>query len=106
MNPVRWIAGYGDPNYIVYYEAFPVGPDKFWQVDEISVASVALIFGFAAFDIVPLAGRGVGKVVKGAFKAATTTGKEITEKAGAAVGDAVDKTTDTLKNILPFGDNK
>jgi len=29
----KWIAGFGDPQYIVYYEAFPAGEEQFWQPD-------------------------------------------------------------------------
>ena len=51
FNPVRWVAGYNDPNYIVYHQSFPRGADQFWHVDAISAFSVGLTIGFAVFDI-------------------------------------------------------
>ena len=82
LNPLDWVAGHNDPDYIVYYEAFPKGPEKFWHVDAISVVSVSLVFGFAAFDIVPVVGKGIGTAFKKAFK----KGAEETIKTAAEKG--------------------
>jgi len=81
-NPVTWIAGYNDPKYVAYYEAFPEGMDKFWHVDGISMMTFGLIVGTAAFDIVPLVGKGVGKAVSGILK-----------KGGKEAGEEVVKQT-------------
>jgi hypothetical protein len=65
FNPVSWVAGNNDPDYVAYFEAFPRGMEKFWHVDEISVVSVSLVVGFAAFDAIPA----FGKLAKGAYQA-------------------------------------
>ena len=65
LNPVSWVAGNNDPDYVAYFEAFPRGMEKFWHVDAISVVSVSLVVGFAAFDAIPA----FGKLAKGAYQA-------------------------------------
>ncbi|MBW3001718.1 hypothetical protein KY338_00990 [Candidatus Woesearchaeota archaeon] len=79
-NPVTWVAGSNDPKYLVYYESFPDGVDQFWHVDGLSIATVGLIAGTAVFDLLPLAGKGVKYLAKGAKKgaekAATTLAKK------------------------------
>ncbi|MBD3304647.1 hypothetical protein GF343_05910, partial [Candidatus Woesearchaeota archaeon] len=76
-NPLTWVAGYNDPKYIAYYEAFPDGMDKFWHVDGISMTTVGLIVGTAAVDLVPLVGKGVGKAVSSVLRRG---GKEVGEE--------------------------
>ncbi len=64
LSPLNWISAYGDPNYVVYYEAFPFGEEEAWQLDaaEVSLSTIA------AFDIlIPVGGfalKSGGTVVK------------------------------------------
>ena len=41
----NWITGYGDPQYLAYYESFPVGMDEYWKFSTVKTA--ALIGGTA-----------------------------------------------------------
>jgi len=75
FNPVSWVAGNNDPDYVAYFEAFPRGMEKFWQVDEMSIVSVSLVVGFAVFDAIP----GVGRLAKGLYKGFKTGAKETAE---------------------------
>ncbi len=46
----RWIAGLGDPEYIVYYEKFPQGEDIYWTADFASFGPAVLVLsGISAF---------------------------------------------------------
>lgn len=58
INPINWISANGDPNYLVYYEAFPVGEEEAWVLDaaEVSLSTIAF------FDIALPVG---GAVLKG-----------------------------------------
>lgn len=39
-----WIAGYGDPKYVLYYEQFPEGQEKYWTADITSFSPGMLVF--------------------------------------------------------------
>ncbi|MBW3004426.1 hypothetical protein KY310_01170, partial [Candidatus Woesearchaeota archaeon] len=80
-NPVTWIAGYNDPQYIAYYEAFPQGVDKYWHVDGVSIMTVGLIAGTAVFDLVPLVGKAGSKIVSRVMKeGAEETAEQLTKQ--------------------------
>ena len=40
-----WFSGYGDPKYVVYYEAFPEGEDEAWTISplDVSFTTIALV---------------------------------------------------------------
>jgi len=50
----RWIAGLGDPEYIVYYEAFPEGEDEYWKPDYASYSPLILFGSVAASIFLPV----------------------------------------------------
>ena len=50
----RWIAGFGDPEYILYYEKFPVGEDEYWKADAWSFSPVIMVGSAAAAALFPL----------------------------------------------------
>ncbi len=50
----NWVAGIGDPEYVVYYEAFPQGEEAYWQVDYGSMTPLALYGGAVASIILPV----------------------------------------------------
>lgn len=69
ISPLNWISAYGDPKYVIYYEAFPLGEEEAWQLD-VSEVSLSMI---AAFDI----GLPVGGALFRGGKTAITKGAEI-----------------------------
>lgn len=56
LHPMNWIAGYNDPDFLIYYQAFPQGADRYWHVDTLSAATIAMTVGFALWDAVPALG--------------------------------------------------
>jgi hypothetical protein len=75
LNPMNWVAGYNDPDYVVYHQALQEGVDSFWHIDEISALTVGLTLGFAVFDAVP-ALKGAGKAFKSAVTESVQEGAE------------------------------
>ncbi len=69
---LAWFAGYGDPKYVVYYEAFPYGEHESWQVEPLSLGlQSAVIINMGLSVGIPIGGAAIrqgGKLLK-------TTGK-------------------------------
>jgi len=65
----KWIQGANDPEYIVYYEAFPMGEEAAWQIDRGSFWIDVVLFG-AGLNTIVVAGqlararKGVGLVTR------------------------------------------
>ncbi|MBW6461854.1 MAG: hypothetical protein K0B07_02305 [DPANN group archaeon] len=59
-DPAGWITGMGDPNCIVYYEAFPEDQAADWQVRIEDFSWAGAIVG-GVFNVVPVVGKGIGK---------------------------------------------
>ena len=55
-----WIQGFGDPEFIVYYERFPDGEDKYWQADMLSMSATVIAMS-AGFNFVLGPGGGLAK---------------------------------------------
>ena len=49
----RWIAGLGDPEFVLYYEAFPEGEDEYWKPDYASYSPLLLYGASIASLILP-----------------------------------------------------
>lgn len=64
----QFIAGAGDPQYILYYESFPIGEEEAWTMNVESVALASLVVEDALFAGVA---GGVAKVAKLAGKIAS-----------------------------------
>ena len=77
----NFIAGYGDPRYLAYYESFPEGADLFWQVDKTTVTTMAVGTVFAG-GLLNILFHGKGKQVADA----TATGVKNSIKATAKAG--------------------
>lgn len=83
LNPLRWVAAHNQPELVGYFEGWPEGKEKFWQVDTLSMVSVGLIVGFAVLDLLPLAGKGAKAAFSRAFKGSASEATK--ELAGAGV---------------------
>lgn len=67
-DPQAWITGMGDPNCLVYYEAFPEDQAADWQVRIEDFSWAGAIIG-GVFNVVPVVGSGIGKgITKGVSK--------------------------------------
>ncbi|MFC1800521.1 hypothetical protein ACFLYT_00515, partial [Nanoarchaeota archaeon] len=56
-----WFGGFGDPNYVIYYEAFPPGEDEAWHVAPMDIGLASIV----AFNVgAPIGGAVVKNVVK------------------------------------------
>lgn len=79
QTALEWFAGYGDPKYVVYYEAFPYGEDEAWQIDVTQASLSSIIAWNAAVRLaIPIGGKLVQKGTK-------VTGF-LAKKLGAIVG--------------------
>ena len=63
----QWIPWSGDPKYVAYYEAFPIGEEAFWQLKEGSFLIDVVFFG-GVLNTIPIVGKLIGKMAKGAWK--------------------------------------
>ena len=59
-----FVAGLGDPEYLLYYEQFPEDQATFWNLDAFSIQPSMLFLGAAVSGVFPL-----GDDLKAAFKA-------------------------------------
>ncbi|MEA3514329.1 MAG: hypothetical protein U9R34_02555 [Nanoarchaeota archaeon] len=114
-SALSYIAGYGDPKYVMYYEAFPAGEEEAWALDELSVGLYSIAAWNLAAQALPLGGpvlakiKGLSKylrksilvpsiitrIVKGGFKPIAWFGKkskEQIEKLGNEVSNAIRST--------------
>lgn len=63
----KWIEGFGDPKYILYYESFPEGEGKYWTANLLSTSAVPMVLsGVASFVLGPAGG--LGKQTSAAIK--------------------------------------
>lgn len=82
MKPETWLAGYGDPRWLVYYEAFPDGADAYWHTDGTSLfntMSVGFIVAGGILNIIPGGGK--------AAKVGAEAGEDAVKKALKEVGE-------------------
>lgn len=105
-----WIAGYGDPKYVVYYEAFPAGEESAWELSELDFAmsavamtSVATNFGMPIGGFVLKQGKRAAKYFGKTYAQTPVLGRAI--KGVAWMGRLVTKTDGTLTRVknVAFG---
>ena len=91
----RYIAGYGDPEYILYYESFPETAQMYWQVDKITTMTIGLLAGEIILNVA-FAGKG---------KAVADVGKQgVREIAGQVEKIAAEETVATVtRRVGPYG---
>ncbi len=61
---LAWFAGYGDPKYVVYYEAFPDGEDQAWIIDPLDVSLTSIVLWNAGVHLIPVGGYVLGRIGK------------------------------------------
>ncbi len=54
----EWIPGYGDPRWITYFEKFPHGEEKAWQLESKTLFMIGLGTQLG-LSLIPLAGKGL-----------------------------------------------
>lgn len=111
-----YIAGYGDPRYVMYYEAFPLGEEEAWVLDENTVAfdlivatNLAVPIGGSLVKNIAKMGRFVGKVlvvphlvarvVKGVYRPIAWSGR----KSSAQIGRLGEKVSLSIKSLFYKG---
>ena len=50
-SALDYIAGYGDPKYVLYYEGFPIGEDGSWMVNQPSLGLTTIVMEDAFFAL-------------------------------------------------------
>lgn len=71
-SALTWFAGYGDPKYVVYYEAFPDGEDEPWILSPLDVSFTTI----ALTNVVAHGGMPIGGyVLKQGWKLAKLFGR-------------------------------
>ena len=48
-----YIAGYGDPKYVLYYESFPLGEEEAWNINRESAGLYAIVATDIVFGLIP-----------------------------------------------------
>jgi hypothetical protein len=86
-NAEKWIAGYGDPNFLVYWQDFPAGEDAAWTTYATWMENVGTVVLFA----IP-----VGKVLKGGKYLIKGGGKTVASGASTAMTSAGSKLVNKL----------
>ena len=102
-DPKDWFKGFGDPSYLVYYEAFPEGEEVAWQIpgNEMLVAGLVIE---GVFMLIPVVGKPAAEsakaFVKTIAKKAATKASEKKLVAWAISGTAKSKVA--LQRLASF----
>ncbi|MBN1896822.1 MAG: hypothetical protein JW789_03810 [Candidatus Aenigmarchaeota archaeon] len=80
-EPRAWVAGFGDPEYIVYWQDFPQGEDYSWTSLGTWLDSALFVF---------FAGAPLGAMVKGTKYLIKGVGKTVISEAGGALASKGD----------------
>jgi len=92
----KWIGGYGDPKYLMYYQAFPVGEDAAWHID----ATMPYMYSILIGGVVNMAFSGFGRVFGKAGKAGKELVDQASEEGFKITDDIVKKTiSEVTENI-------
>lgn len=100
-NAANWIAGFGDPKYIVYFERFPVGEE--WSWTSIRVADPWMQLGTSAVvAVVSASVPYIGQLKKFGIvqKISSKISKTASKAAKWILSDGTDLTADALKNAV------
>jgi hypothetical protein len=93
-NAEKWIAGYGDPKFLVYWTSFPPGEDSAWTGYSSWLSDVGTVVLFA----IP-----AGRLLKTGEKVAVGTFNKIKDK---LMPEAGEKFLSFLKKIKPGAEEK
>ena len=95
----KWLQGYGDPKYIVYYEMFPQGEEDAWQISKATTASIVLTTASVTLDMLPAVGKLISTSTKMSkfFEPVNTWWTNIKAK---TVGKAKDAVVNGIRTIL------
>ncbi|MBR9699299.1 hypothetical protein GOV09_02495 [Candidatus Woesearchaeota archaeon] len=58
----EWLAAYGDPNYILFYEKFPQEEATYWEMDSYQVGFAAIIGTEIAISTLSVITMGLGRI--------------------------------------------
>jgi hypothetical protein len=102
----KHIGKFGDPDYIIYYEIFPEGEDRYWHPAAfvVDIAKILTIEGiFLAIDLIPYVGKAVSGIMEETGLKATikegveSLGEKLVGKTGV---NAVNTAVSSTKNIF------
>lgn len=68
-NAEEYIAGYGDPKYVLYYESFPIGEEEGWNIDKSNIALGTIIIGDGIFAVLGAKTEAIKKLGKAFIEA-------------------------------------
>lgn len=100
-NAENWIAGFGDPKYMVYFERFPVGEE--WSWTSIRVADPWMQLGTSAVvAVVSASVPYIGQLKKFGIvqKISSKISKTASRAAKWMLREGTDLTTDAMKNAV------
>lgn len=85
-NAEEWIAGYGDPKFLTYYESFPLGEERAWSSYSTWMENVGtvVLFSFPATHFI----KGVKGYVRGTI---ATIGDKVTTTAKSGLSKLLTK---------------
>ena len=102
-KPKQWIEGFGDPEFLVYYEKFPFGEEKSWSgIDSWIKGSTHIMFAVMCLSSVISVVRAPTKIFAAA-KQLGKAGKSAIKSAKAITKTA--KALDTVTDITKYGDD-
>ena len=88
----QYVAGSGDPKYVIYYEAFPPGEEEPWQLDELSIGLETIVAMNIATAVIPATAKGAIKLLgKGMRAVAKKAGKIIFGEVAEEIAQRVAK---------------
>jgi len=56
----KFVKGLGDPDFVVYYEAFPQGEESAWMTDPDEFLLMSMVIG-GSVNMIPVLGKAIGK---------------------------------------------
>ncbi len=80
-NAQEWIVGMGDPNFLLYYQAFPKEESDAWQISKTNVVALSII----GSGVLNAAFAGFGSIASKGFSVVYTAGKDVGEKVMAKI---------------------
>lgn len=96
-----YIAGYGDPKYVLYYESFPVGEEESWMIDESSVALGTIVMEDLFVGVLTVKAKIIGRLFMKTKAASKVAAVETTKTAESLVtGLSQDSTLSALKKAF------
>ncbi len=64
QGALGWFKGYGDPKYVMYYEAFPAGEEEAWIIDPADISLTSIFIWNLGARAIPIGGTAIKKIGK------------------------------------------